>query len=103
MDRADQAASNGVLHVLNAVMIPPYGDAITSLSACPVFKTFIKAVGIAGLEDELSGEGPYTLFAPTDKAFDKLPEEDLEELFNNPAKLKSECSLVILELNRVFI
>jgi len=55
------------------------------------FKTFGKAIERAGLSDTLRGEGPYTVFAPTDAAFDKLPAGELETLFKpeNKAQLTS--------------
>lgn len=45
------------------------------------FKTFGKAIERAGMGDTLRGEGPFTIFAPTDAAFDKLPAGKLENLF----------------------
>jgi uncharacterized surface protein with fasciclin (FAS1) repeats len=45
------------------------------------FKTFGKAIEHAGLSDTLRGEGPFTVFAPTDAAFEKLPTGKLENLF----------------------
>jgi uncharacterized surface protein with fasciclin (FAS1) repeats len=50
------------------------------------FKTFGKAIERAGLGDILRGEGPYTVFAPTDAAFDKLPAGELENLFKSENK-----------------
>jgi uncharacterized surface protein with fasciclin (FAS1) repeats len=50
------------------------------------FKTLVKAVEAAGLAETLSREGPFTLFAPTDEAFDKLPEGTLESLLADEAK-----------------
>jgi uncharacterized surface protein with fasciclin (FAS1) repeats len=46
----------------------------------PDFSTLLAAVQAAGLEDTLSGEGPYTVFAPTDEAFAALPEGTLDTL-----------------------
>ena len=46
------------------------------------FKTFIEAVKAAGLVDTLKGGGPFTVFAPTDEAFAKLPANTLEELLS---------------------
>lgn len=43
--------------------------------------TFVKAVKAAGFTDTLKGAGPFTVFAPSDEAFAKLPAEKLEELF----------------------
>jgi len=51
------------------------------------FKTLVKAVQEAGLVDTLSGEGPFTVFAPTDEAFAKLPDGKLEILLDNKEKL----------------
>ena len=53
------------------------------------FNTLVKAVKAAGLEETLTGEGPYTIFAPTDEAFAKLPEGTLEKLMNDKDKLRS--------------
>ena len=47
------------------------------------FKTLVKAVQEAGLVGTLSGEGPFTVFAPTDEAFEKLPEGTLENLLED--------------------
>ena len=52
------------------------------------FKTLLTAAKAAGLVDTLKSEGPFTLFAPTDKAFGKLPEGTLETLLSDQAKLK---------------
>lgn len=53
------------------------------------FKTLLKAAEAAGLVETLMGEGPYTVFAPTDEAFAKLPEGTVESLLQNPEQLKS--------------
>jgi len=52
------------------------------------FSTLVAAVKAAGLEDALNGEGPFTVFAPTDEAFAKLPEGTVEALLANPEQLK---------------
>jgi uncharacterized surface protein with fasciclin (FAS1) repeats len=51
------------------------------------FKTLVKAVQEAGLVDILSNEGPFTVFAPTDEAFSKLPKGTIEHLLNDKEKL----------------
>lgn len=51
------------------------------------FKTLIKAVQEAGLIDVLSSEGPYTIFAPNDEAFSKLPNGTLENILQDKEKL----------------
>lgn len=51
------------------------------------FKTLIKAVQEAGLVETLQGDGPFTIFAPTDEAFAKLPDGTIEGLLNDKEKL----------------
>ena len=53
------------------------------------FKTLVTALKAAGLVDTLKGQGPFTVFAPTDEAFAKIPKADLDKLLANKAKLKS--------------
>ena len=50
------------------------------------FDTLVAAVKAAGLVDALSGEGPFTVFAPTDEAFAKLPKGTLEKLLSEEGK-----------------
>jgi uncharacterized surface protein with fasciclin (FAS1) repeats len=52
------------------------------------FQTLAKALDAAGLVDTLKGEGPFTVFAPTDKAFSKLPEGTIEDLLKPENKEK---------------
>src|SRR5271157_2890312 len=53
------------------------------------FKTLVAAVKAAGLVDALSGTGPFTVFAPNDEAFAKLPAGTVEGLLQNIPKLRS--------------
>lgn len=53
------------------------------------FKTLVTAIKAAGLVDTLKGPGPFTVFAPTDEAFAKIPKADLDKLLANKKKLKS--------------
>jgi len=52
-----------------------------------MFKTLVKAVREADLVDTLSREGPFTIFAPTDKAFAKLPAGTIDQLLHDKEKL----------------
>jgi uncharacterized surface protein with fasciclin (FAS1) repeats len=61
---------------------------VETANAAGGFTTLIAAVQAAGLEDTLASEGPYTVFAPTDEAFDKLPEGTVEQLIANPDQLR---------------
>lgn len=58
------------------------------------FKTLIKAIEAAGLVDTLKGSGPFTLFAPTDEAFAKLPAGEFEDLLKPENKEKLKAVLV---------
>ena len=62
-------------------------DIVDTAISAGQFKTLVKAVQEAGLVDTLKGKGPYTVFAPTDAAFAKLPPGTLEALLNDKAKL----------------
>lgn len=63
-------------------------DIVDTAVAAGKFNTLAKALGAAELVDALKGEGPFTVFAPTDEAFSKLPEGTIQELLNNKEKLK---------------
>lgn len=78
----DIEASNGVIHVIDAVILPPAdkSDIIDTAVADGRFTTLAAALTAAGLIDTLKGEGPFTVFAPTDDAFAKLPAGTVEEL-----------------------
>lgn len=69
---ADVTASNGVIHVINQILIPPKDDIVATAVAAGTFKSLAKAVTDAGLVPTLQGKGPFTVFAPTDAAFAKL-------------------------------
>lgn len=89
---ADVKASNGVIHVIDKVLIPPsmagpQMDIIDTAIAAGSFDTLVAAVRAAGLEETLRGDGPFTVFAPTDTAFEALPEGTLESLLNDTAGL----------------
>lgn len=67
----DIVASNGVIHVIDTVLLPP--TIYSLLDASKKFGTLVTAVNAADLDGVLSGTGPFTVFAPTDAAFDNLP------------------------------
>ena len=60
---------------------PSTANLLDTAAANGSFKTFGKAIERAGMSDTLRGVGPFTVFAPTDAAFDKLPAGKLETLF----------------------
>ena len=84
----DIATSNGVIHVINAVLLPPADEAAMEEKNTIVdiavadgrFTTLVAALTAAELVETLSGEGPFTVFAPTDDAFAALPAGTLDTL-----------------------
>lgn len=77
---ADIAASNGIIHVIDSVILPADKDIIDTAAGNESFSTLVAAVKAAGLVDTLKGPGPFTVFAPTDEAFAKLPEGTVASL-----------------------
>ena len=64
-------------------------DLVDTAVAAGSFKTLAAALQAAGLVDTLKGEGPYTVFAPTDEAFAKLPAGTVEALLSDVPRLRS--------------
>lgn len=65
----------------------PTKDIVETAVAAGSFKTLVAAVQAAGLVETLKGKGPFTVFAPTDEAFAKLPAGTVEALLKDKAKL----------------
>jgi len=68
----DSVAANGVLHVVNRVLLPADKDIVQTAQATPDLSILVEAVIAAGLVDALKAPGPLTVFAPTDDAFAAL-------------------------------
>jgi uncharacterized surface protein with fasciclin (FAS1) repeats len=85
---ADIIADNGVVHVIDAVLIPELNPEPTTvvdiIVNSPNHTTLETAVIAAGLADDLSADGPFTVFAPTDAAFAALPAGTLDALLADP-------------------
>ena len=80
---ADIVAKNGVIHVIDSVMLPPTDDIVATAIAAGSFKSLAGALTSAGLVETLQGEGPFTVFAPTDDAFAKLAEVPTGDALKN--------------------
>jgi transforming growth factor-beta-induced protein len=99
VQQADVLACNGVVHVIGAVLMPPASPPaplahpckdIVALAQCfEALSTLVTAVVAGGLVDTLKGPGPFTVFAPTNKAFAALPDGTLASLLKpeNKAQL----------------
>lgn len=89
----DVMASNGVIHVIDAVMMPPAPNLVEVASKAGSFKTLLAAAKAAGLANTLANGGPFTIFAPTDEAFAKLPEGTVASLLKPENKGKLQAIL----------
>ena len=83
-----------VVALVASSTVPVFGaqndkDIVDTAVAAGSFETLVTAVKAAGLVDTLKGKGPFTVFAPTDDAFAKLPEGTLESLLKDTDKLKA--------------
>jgi uncharacterized surface protein with fasciclin (FAS1) repeats len=91
----DVMASNGVIHVIDSVLIPkaapaaPAKNIVQTAIAAGQFKTLASLLTKARLAGTLQGQGPFTVFAPTDAAFAKVPKATLAALAKNKAKLRA--------------
>lgn len=103
---ADIDCSNGVIHVIDSVILPKAKEATAATEANEAekdivataigagsFKTLVAAVQAAELVDVLQQKGPYTVFAPTDEAFAKLPTGTVEELLKPENREKLQAVL----------
>ncbi|MEO0652079.1 MAG: fasciclin domain-containing protein [Planctomycetota bacterium] len=77
---ADVLCSNGVVHLIDRVLLPNEQNIAQLAQGAGTFETLLAAAQRAGLVPALTGEGPLTVFAPTDEAFAELPDGALEKL-----------------------
>ncbi len=83
----DCASGTKASHASNTMTAP--ANLVDTAVAAGQFTTLVAAVQAAGLADTLANGGPFTVFAPTDAAFAKLPAGTVEALLANPDKLRS--------------
>ena len=86
----DVAASNGVIHVIDKVILPQTKNIVEIAQSLPDFSILVEAVLAAELQGTLSGTGPFTVFAPTNAAFAAL----LHELGVTKAQLLADKALL---------
>ncbi len=86
----DVAASNGVIHVIDKVILPQTKNIVEIAQSLPDFSILVEAVLAAQLQGTLSGTGPFTVFAPTNAAFAAL----LHELHVTKAQLLADKALL---------
>jgi len=87
--KADLVCSNGIIHVIDRVVLPTEKTIVEVAAGAGTFGTLLAAAKAADLAETLGSKGPFTVFAPTDEAFAKLPAGTVESLLRpeNKAKL----------------
>ena len=82
---ANIAGSNGIIHVIDSVLLPPAPkkDIVNVAKKSGKFTTLLAAAQAAGLVEALSGDSPLTILAPTDEAFKALPKGTVEHLLKS--------------------
>ncbi len=100
--KADIYASNGVIHVIDRVILPNTEDIIGTAVAAGSFRTLAQALAAANLVEALKGKGPFTVFAPTDEAFSKLPEGTIESLLRPENREKLTAILKYHVVGKVY-
>ena len=95
----DIVASNGIIHVIDDVLLPATADIVETAQSAGVFNTLIAAATAADLVPLLTGDGPLTVLAPTDDAFAALPAGTVESLLKpeNKGRLVSILKLHVIE------
>jgi uncharacterized surface protein with fasciclin (FAS1) repeats len=98
----DLEASNGVIHVVDTVLMPEepkpaVPDLVQTAMDAKSFTTLTDLLTKAGLVDTLKGPGPFTVFAPTDDAFKKVPKKTMDELGKDTEKLKGVLTYHVVE------
>jgi uncharacterized surface protein with fasciclin (FAS1) repeats len=84
--QTDIRCSNGIIHVIDAVILPSTNDIVATAVETGQFKTLTTALKAAGLVEALKGKGPFTVFAPTEAAFAALPKGTLDSLLKPEGK-----------------
>ncbi|KAM8910877.1 transforming growth factor-beta-induced protein ig-h3 [Spinachia spinachia] len=95
--KPDQHATNGIVHVVDRVITAISNNMHTLIDVDDDLETLRMAIAAAGLTPMLENEGQYTIFAPTNEAFEKIPKETLNRILGDPVALKDLLNYHILK------
>nr|XP_056717375.1 transforming growth factor-beta-induced protein ig-h3 [Euleptes europaea] len=95
--KADHDATNGVVHLIDKVISTTTNSILQIVEIEESLETLRAAVAAAGLNNLLDGEGQFTLLAPTNEAFEKIPQETLTRILGDPEALKDMLNHHILK------
>ncbi|KAG8506518.1 Transforming growth factor-beta-induced protein ig-h3 [Galemys pyrenaicus] len=87
--KADHHATNGVVHLIDKVISITTNNIQQIIEIEDIFETLRAAVAASGLNTQLEGDGPFTLLAPTNEAFEKIPAETLNRILGDPEALRA--------------
>ncbi|KAK3089751.1 hypothetical protein FSP39_006188 [Pinctada imbricata] len=88
---------NGLIHLVDKVLLPPVGNILDVLAQDRRFTQLVDLLKRAGLADALQGEGPLTIFAPTNQAFGKIPSSTLQSLASDVDQLQTVLKLHVIK------
>lgn len=94
--KPDQHATNGIVHVVDRVITAVSNNVQTIIEVDDDLETLRTAIAAAGLTAMLENEGHYTVFAPTNEAFEKIPQETLNRILGDPIALRDMLNYHIL-------
>uniref|UniRef100_A0A8D0Q851 Transforming growth factor-beta-induced protein ig-h3 n=1 Tax=Sus scrofa TaxID=9823 RepID=A0A8D0Q851_PIG len=95
--KADHHATNGVVHLIDKVISTVTNNIQQIIEIEDTFETLRAAVAASGLNTLLEGDGQYTLLAPTNEAFEKIPAETLNRILGDPEALRAIVAGLSLE------
>ncbi|XP_061832525.1 transforming growth factor-beta-induced protein ig-h3 isoform X2 [Nerophis lumbriciformis] len=95
--KADQHATNGIVHVVDRVITAISNNVHVLIDVDDDLETLRTAIAAAGLTSILESEGQYTIFAPTNEAFEKIPPETLNRILGDPVSLRDLLNYHILK------
>uniref|UniRef100_A0AAQ6INH3 Transforming growth factor-beta-induced protein ig-h3 n=1 Tax=Anabas testudineus TaxID=64144 RepID=A0AAQ6INH3_ANATE len=95
--KPDQHATNGIVHVVDRVITAISNNVQTIIDVDDNLETLRTAVAAAGLTSMLENDGQYTVFAPTNEAFEKIPQDTLNRILGDPVALRDLLNYHILK------
>ncbi|XP_029917728.1 transforming growth factor-beta-induced protein ig-h3 [Myripristis murdjan] len=95
--KTDQHATNGIVHVVDRVITAISNNVHSFIETDDDLETLRTAIAAAGLTTMLESDGQYTVFAPTNEAFEKIPPETLNRILGDPVALKDLLNFHILK------
>ncbi|KAM6952753.1 transforming growth factor-beta-induced protein ig-h3 [Lycodopsis pacificus] len=95
--KPDQHATNGIVHVVDRVITAISNNVHMIIDVDDDLETLRTALAAAGLTTMLENDGQYTIFAPTNEAFEKIPQETLNRILGDPVALKDLLNYHILK------